>query len=151
MADEPADQRRSISFREMVASVITRMDVPLGYTLTIWSSGSAAQQHLGKPELPQVITFVGGAAVAYVLLAYTLGLAPPSMAEQPIKKTASFALFNVLAAFIAVVSSVLATAALPEGPGYFMVGFLATFVFLLALAAFDFLGVRLGMGRKSGG
>ena len=55
-------------YADGLATTLAGAAVPYGYTLVIWSSGSFAAHFDGRPDVPRIVLFVGGAAGAYAVL-----------------------------------------------------------------------------------
>jgi hypothetical protein len=86
-------------YRYQLSRVIGTLVIPQGYTLSIAGSFAAAVFHFGYPSYGQALGFVGGALLAFVLLAATTvrrasGQAADTLPELPLGPRA---LFNVVA------------------------------------------------------
>jgi hypothetical protein len=60
--------------RVALAEVVSAAGISYGYTLTIWSSGALCIGRFGLPSPEEAFLFVGGATIAYVLLASVAAL-----------------------------------------------------------------------------
>jgi hypothetical protein len=71
--------------RESLRSSIAVSTAPYGYTLTIWGSGAVAMKPLGSPGLLEVLLYMAGAVVAFLVVeafaygvpALRIGFGPP--------------------------------------------------------------------------
>ncbi|MFC6963175.1 hypothetical protein [Halocatena marina] len=110
-----------------------------GYTLTIWGSGVILFHHYGTPGILHILSYVGGALVAFAILAFIAFDAlfsdvdkekrPRLIAMSMIHIFASFG--NLLVSHIVVVAAVALT--IPTLPTFLLIGFQATFTYNILL------------------
>ena len=90
-------------FFQLLRQVVVNLDLPYGYTLSIWAAGAIAAMHFGAPQMLDIFLFVLGALTSYIalaLLTYSTGGRSPS----PVR---GMALLNALAVIPAVTVSLL--------------------------------------------
>jgi hypothetical protein len=140
--DEGAGAPVPPTFVHTLSRVVEFVDLPFGYTLSIWSAGALAVHRYGTPQVAEVFLFIGGAVGAYLVL---LGISRRQIVGGIAVRVQLAALPNVLSLVSATVAT-LVTGAISVAPlGYLVAGFTATFVYLVALALQITLGIRLGL------
>lgn len=60
------DRRRPTTFRRVLGRTVVRINLPFGYTLTVWSAGAIASYRCGLPDPGEVYLFLLGAIAAYL-------------------------------------------------------------------------------------
>jgi ABC-type branched-subunit amino acid transport system permease subunit len=126
--------RQRYPFRRTLALVVAAMDLPFGYTLTIWSSGAIAIGRYGLPNFGEILAFLLGGITAYVALAF-LSIPPTPTASRLVVRRSTA--LNVCAIFAAIAVS--AISALVSSPylGFFAAAGTSTLVYVVTLAAFN--------------
>lgn len=116
--------------RELRASVVDSA-APYGYTLTIFGAGSVADYIVGKPHVFEVLLYIAGAVLGFLLvgtIAYdrlTVRLRKPEPSPEAIWGHA-----HVLSAGAAIGASWAFLQALTSDVAWLIVGFLATSIYL---------------------
>jgi hypothetical protein len=133
--------RNVTPFRRTLALVVAAMDLPFGYTLTIWSSGAIAIGRYGFPNLGEIFAFLLGGITAYVTLA--LLSIPPAPTDSRLVVRRSTTL-NVCAIVAAIAVS--AIPGLMPFPylGFFAAAAAGTLVYIVTLAAYNWIVGREG-------
>lgn len=105
---------------------------PYGYTLTVWGSGMVCSEQLGAPRLAEVLLFIVGAVVGFVLLeAVAYGSLRPRAAHSEAEVMAIWGSAHLPAAGGAILLVWLLTEALSTWPAWLLAGLLATTTYLL--------------------
>lgn len=55
-------------FRKTLAQVAGLLAMPYGYTISIWTAGSLASFHFGRPDPLDIVAFAAGAVIAFLLV-----------------------------------------------------------------------------------
>ncbi len=106
------------------------MDLPFGYTLSIWAAGQLATEQYGVPGITGIIVFVGGAITAYLVMAAASSFRP---GQRRVTRAIDFAVVNVVALVTAVMVSAITFLAIAPPAGFFLTGFAATLTYTLLL------------------
>ena len=128
--------RNVTPFRRTLALVVAAMDLPFGYTLTIWSSGAIAIGRYGFPNVGEIFAFLLGGITAYVTLAF-LSIPPaPTASRLEVRRSTTL---NVCGIFAAI-----AVSAIPGFVSFPYLGFFAAaaagiLVYIVTLAAFNWI------------
>jgi hypothetical protein len=128
--------RKVTPFRRTLALVVAAMDLPFGYTLTIWSSGAIAIGRYGFPSVGEIFAFLLGGITAYVTLAL-LSIPPtPTAARLVVRRSTTLNVCAIVAA--------IAVSAIPGLMPFPYLGFFAaagagTLVYIVTLAAFNWI------------
>ncbi|HEY1237288.1 MAG TPA: hypothetical protein VGE91_03070 [Solirubrobacterales bacterium] len=129
---EPGRRR----YRSHLQSAVATSAAPYGYTLTIWTSGAVTTHSRGIPTAWEALLFLAGAVVGFAVTA-ALAYGSPSEILAP-REHGSVRLwggFHVASVGLAIATAALVTA-LVKGPiDWLIVGFTATLVYLLVIAA----------------
>lgn len=142
MRDEPSRddvQTGAISFRRSLALTVAAMDLPFGYTLTIWSSGALAVAHYGVPRVGEILAFLLGGLAAYLAATWIAVAHFGTVTPARIRRSSSLNVFSILAA---IVVSGLTGAIQTPLVGYFIAGFSGTAIYLLGISTFNWLLAR---------
>jgi hypothetical protein len=109
---------------------------PYGYTITIWSSGAMAMHVLDDPEPYQVLLFLAGASVAFLLTAViAYGTLVADLESAPVKRVSLLGATHVLSAGLPVLAVWGVTTLAGEPVGWPLGGFVATAGYLVATSA----------------
>ena len=128
--------RNVTPFRRTLALVVAAMDLPFGYTLTIWSSGAIAIGRYGFPNVGEIFAFLLGGITAYVTLAF-LSIPPaPTASRLEVRRSTTLNVCAIVAA--------IAVNAIPGLMSFPFLGFFAhaatgTLVYIVTLAAFNWI------------
>jgi len=123
-------------FRSVLSLVVATIDLPFGYTLSIWAAGAIAIGRYGFPSFGQVFAFILGGIAAYVGSAL---LAMTEVAPVPAPACFRSTLLNVCAILAAIAVSAIAQFVSTPAIGYFLAGGTATLVYIFALAILNWL------------
>ena len=128
--------RNVTPFRRTLALVVAAMDLPFGYTLTIWSSGAIAIGRYGFPNVGEIFAFLLGGITAYVTLAL-LSIPPaPTASRLEVRRSTTLNVCAIVAAIA--VSAVSGLVSFPY-LGFFAAGGAGTLVYIVTLAAFNWI------------
>jgi hypothetical protein len=128
--------RNMIPFRRTLALVVASMDLPFGYTLTIWSSGAIAIGRYGFPNVGEIFAFLLGGITAYVILAFLSIPSAPTTLRLEVRRSTTLNVCAIVAA--------IAVSAIPGLVSFSYLGFFAasgagTLVYIVTLAAFNWI------------
>lgn len=128
----------------MLGRTVARIELPFGYTLTVWSAGAIATYRYGLPAQGHVYLFLLGAIVAYLACA---AIAFPEYDLTPPARRAALAIVNVFA--VAAAATVAFVVRLLENPaaGFALAGFAGSLVYILFYSAFSYWAGRLTARR----
>ncbi len=124
-------------FWQLLRQVVVSLDLPYGYTISIWAAGAIAALHFGPPQMLDIFLFVLGALISYLVLA----LLPYSARGRSPSPVRGIALLNALAVIPAVVVSLLPNYVASRELGYFLASSLATLTYALSMALLLWLAV----------
>jgi hypothetical protein len=128
-------QRKDVTtdsgFAGAVGRVTSILAIPYGYTVTLGSAALLAVTRLGTPTELEVLLFVVGAVLGFVLLA---GIGRPHLAAEIPMRVPWIVAFNFVPILAALAVLALPGDRLGRGPGYFACSFLATTVYVTCLA-----------------
>ncbi|HEX2923036.1 MAG TPA: hypothetical protein VHS06_07780 [Chloroflexota bacterium] len=129
------------AFYRVFKQIVSALDVPFGYTLSIWASGQLAVSRYGQPDLGDVLLFVGGAVSAYILMGV---LASLRSTVQGVRRGTGVTVLNVIALLVTVVVAAVASAVDFPPAGFYLTGLLATMIYSLLLTVLILIGTRVG-------
>ncbi len=124
-------------FWQLLHQAVVSLDLPYGYTISIWAAGAIAAMHFGPPQMLDIFLFVLGALGSFLALSiitYSTGGRSPS----PVR---GVALLNALAVIPAVAVALLPNFIESRTLGYFLAGGLATLTYALSMAVLLWLAV----------
>ncbi len=129
-----------MSFRRVLGRTVNLIDLPFGYTLTVWSSGRIVLYGFGLPSVLHIFLFVFGAIAAYLLSA---GISGGGEGEARRVRARPITLINVFA--VAAAGAVTLVSHLTNNAvlGYTAAGFVGTFTYILSISALVYLAQRL--------
>lgn len=128
--------RNVTPFRRTLALVVAAMDLPFGYTLTIWSSGAIAIGRYGFPNVGEIFAFLLGGITAYVTLAL-LSIPPtPTASRLEVRRSTTL---NVCAIVAAIAVSAISILVSFPYLGFFAAAAAGTLVYIVTLAAFNWI------------
>lgn len=122
-----------MSFLGTLGSVVRLMNLPFGFTLTIWSAGAIAINRFGIPSLSGTFLFLVGSIGAYLACAV---LCCRESSEEPMAlRLQSIAVINVFSIIAA--AAVSAVSHLFHDPtlGYAFAGFVGTMTHIMCMSA----------------
>ena len=132
-----------MSFRRCLALVVAAMDLPFGYTLTIWSSGALAINRYGAPRVVEIFAFLLGAIGTYVVVASVVVADLGPVTPVRVRRSTLFNVFSIAAAIVVSGTTGLIDNAIA---GYFVASLAGTLVYLFALATYNWLTTRTRSG-----
>ena len=124
------------SYRSHLKTAVATSAAPYGYTLTIWTSGAVTTHALGIPTAWEALLFLAGAVGGFALTA-ALAYGHPAETLTP-RAPAGVRLwggFHLVSVGLAIGAAALVTAVLRDSVSWMIVGFVATTVYLVAIAA----------------
>lgn len=134
--------RRNVTpFRRTLALVVAAMDLPFGYTLTIWSSGAIAIGRYGFPNVVEIFAFLLGGITAYVILAWFSIPPAPTASRLEVRRSTTLNVCAIVAAIA--VSAITGLVSFPYF-GFFAAAAAGTLVYIVTLAAFNWIVSREG-------
>jgi hypothetical protein len=128
--------RNMIPFRRTLALVVAAMDLPFGYTLTIWSSGAIAIGRYGFPNVGEIFAFLLGGITAYVILALFSIPPAPTASRLAVRRSTALNVCAIVAAIA--VSAIPGLVSFPY-LGFFAAAGAGTLVYIVTLAAFNWI------------
>lgn len=112
------------------------MDLPFGYTLTIWSSGAIAIGRYGFPNVGEIFAILLGGITAYLTLAF-LSIPPARTASRlEVRRSTTLNVCAIVAAIA--VSAIPGLVSFPY-LGFFAAAGAGTLVYIVTLAAFNWI------------
>ena len=135
-------------FRLLLGRTVTSMDIPFGYSLTIWASGTIAIARFGFPSLLDSLLFLTGAIAAYVISA---AAANRQRQQLPFVHGRAITLINVSAVVAAGLVSVVASVFSDPMLGYLAAGFIGTIVYVVSMTLLMLLADVLYPESNDGG
>ncbi len=123
-------------FRRVLSLTVNLIDLPFGFTLTIWSSGVIIVRRYAFPSLLDVFLFVAGAIAAFLLIDIASYHAE---AQQAPSRRRVRTLINICPILALAVVAGLAQLPLGRGPTFALGGFAATLTYILSMAALIYL------------
>lgn len=135
-----------MSFRRVLGRTVDLIDLPFGYTLTVWSSGRVALYRFGLPSILHIFYFVFAAIAAYLI-----GAEISTRREGEVRRVRSQAitLINVFAVVAAAAVTLVSHLTNNSALGYAAAGFVGTFTYILSISTLMWLAQRL-RGQSSG-
>ncbi len=121
-----------MAFLKTLRRTVSLIDLPFGYTLTVWGSGAVALDRFGLPSLVDAFVFLFGAVGAYLICAV---VSFPQPYEATTLRVTDVALINVFSIIAAAVVSVVSHLFYNPGIGYFVAGFIGTLTYILCISA----------------
>ena len=119
---------------EALQTVIAGIAIPYGYTLAIWSSGALAIYRYGGFTARDILLFVSGAVLAYLVLDFSL-LFVDIESQGSATVVPPIALANIVPMVSAIAMALLIKRLSSRALGFALSGFSATLVYTLVLTA----------------
>jgi hypothetical protein len=132
LAQSNRARERKMGFRDMLNRTVKLINLPFGFTLTIWSSGAMAAYRYGLPNPPQALLFVSGAVGGYLVCAALSAHEQDSRVEIHIH---NLALANVFAIVAAAVGGIVPALIGQAEIGYTATGFVGTVCYIACVSA----------------
>ena len=121
-----------------------RIELPFGYTLTVWSAGAIASYRYGLPKPGEVYLFLLGAIGAYLACAV---IAFPEYDLSAPARRAALAIVNVFAVAAAASVSLIVRLFESPGVGFALAGFVGSLIYILIFSAFSYWAGQLTRRR----
>lgn len=125
-----------MEFRRALGRTIGMMDIPFGYTLTVWGSGSIVLLRYGALRLPYIFLFIAGAVAAYLACAVVAWREAVQVTPRPLRQ---ITLINVSSLFAAGAVALVVRLIAGPMPGSLAAGFVATLSYILLISSLMFL------------
>lgn len=124
------------SFRSHLRAAISASAAPYGYTLAVFSTGSICEQQLSKPGLYEVLLFVAGAALAFLLAElFAFGRPRVRLGSQSTPPHAAWGYAHLASAGLAILVSWALLQVVQTKAGWALAGFSVTVVYVAVSAA----------------
>ena len=114
-----------------IGRVTSILSIPYGYTVSLWSAGALTVHRLGSPTVWDILLFVFGAVVAFVVLA---GVGRDHLDAEVPMRVPSLVVMNLFPVVVALLVVVFPVQIVGRLLGYFAGSFLATAAYILSLA-----------------
>lgn len=121
-----------MDFLKVLGRTLSLLDLPFGYTLTVWTSGAIALRRFGVPSLLDSLLFALGAIIAYLICA---ALAYRQLDGNVSIHVEGVAFINVISIVAAGAVSVVADLISNPTLGYPVAGFAGTLAYILCMSA----------------
>ncbi len=123
-------------YRTHLKGAVAASAAPYGYTLTIWTSGAVATHGHGIPTAWEALLFLGGAVVGFaVTAAIAHGSHSATFARDQYLPVRVWGGFHLVSVGAAIGLSAVASKFVQSPEVWLVVGFVATAVYLTAVAA----------------
>jgi hypothetical protein len=122
-------------YRSDLRSVIGSSATAYGYTLTVWSTGMVLSHAYGPPSPPLVLSFLGGAVLAFALVGVLAFGGVTVEFGGGMNRIQLWGGFHFLSVGLAVGAAWLATGYVPSIPGWLLGAFVATAIYLSVVGA----------------
>ena len=123
-------------YRTHLRTVVASSAAPYGYTLTVWTSGAVAIHARGIPTTLDALMFLGGAVAGFAAVgALAHGSAGRVLNAAPDARVRLWGGFHVPSVGAAIGAVALVTALVEDALAWPLVGFAATSIYLLVIAA----------------
>jgi hypothetical protein len=129
---EPAQRR----YRTHLQTAVATSAAPYGYTLTIWTSGAVTTHARGIPTAWEALLFLSGAVIGFgVTAAAAYGRPSEVLAPREHGSVRLWGGFHLVSVGLAIGAAALVTALVKDPIDWMIVGFVATVVYLIVIAA----------------
>ena len=123
------------SYRTHLKTAVATSAAPYGYTLTIWTSGAVTTHARGVPTAWEALLFLAGAVIGFgVAAAVAYGRPSQILAPREHSFVRLWGGFHLVSVGLAIGSAALVTALVKDPIDWMIVGFIATFVYLIVIA-----------------
>ena len=124
------------SYRTHLKSAVAASAAPYGYTLTIWTSGAVTTHARGIPTAWEALLFLSGAVLGFgVAAAFAYGRPSEILASREHGSVRLWGGFHLVSVGLAIGAAALVTASIKNPVAWMIVGFVATLVYLVVIAA----------------
>ena len=132
------------SYRSHLKTAVAASAAPYGYTLTVWTSGAVTTHARGVPTAWEALLLLAGAVLGFgVTAALAYGRPSEVLASREHGSVRLWGGFHLVSVGLAIGATALVTELIKSPVVWFAVGFAATLVYLVVIAAqFTFADVR---------
>lgn len=124
------------SYRAHLKSAVATSAAPYGYTLTVWTSGAVTTHARGVPTAWEALLLLAGAVLGFgVTAALAYGHPSEVLVSRQHGSVRLWGGFHLVSVGLAIGSTALMTAIIKSPVVWFAVGFAATLVYLVVIAA----------------
>lgn len=124
------------SYRAHLKSAVATSAAPYGYTLTVWTSGAVTTHARGVPTAWEALLLLAGAVLGFgVTAALAYGHPGEVLVSRQHGSVRLWGGFHLVSVGLAIGSTALMTAIIKSPVVWFAVGFAATLVYLVVIAA----------------
>ncbi len=124
------------SYRTHLKTAVATSAAPYGYTLTVWTSGAVTTHALGIPTAWEALLFLAGAVTGFgATAALAYGRPTEIFASREHGSVRLWGGFHLVSVGLAIGVAALVTALIKDPVSWMIVGFVATFVYLVVIAA----------------
>ena len=124
------------SYRAHLQTAVANSAAPYGYTLTIWTSGAVTTHARGVPTAWEALLFLAGAVIGFgVAAALAYGRPSEILAPRGHSPVRLWGGFHLLSVGLAIGAATLVTTVVRDSFDWLIVGFVATLVYLVVIAA----------------
>ncbi len=129
-----SDERHT--YRSHLKTAVATSAAPYGYTLTIWTSGAVTTHSLGIPTAWEALLFLAGAVIGFgVTAALAYGHPGEILVPREHGSVRLWGGFHLVSVGLAIGATALVTATVNDPVAWMIVGFVATLVYLVVIAA----------------
>ena len=132
------------TYRSHLKTAVAASAAPYGYTLTVWTSGAVTTHARGVPTAWEALLLLAGAVLGFgVTAALAYGRPSEVLASREHGSVRLWGGFHLASVGLAIGATALVTELIKSPVVWFAVGFTATLVYLVVIAAqFTFADVR---------
>lgn len=125
-----------LSYRTHLKTAVATSAAPYGYTLTIWTSGAVTTHALGIPTAWEAVLLLAGAVLGFgVTAALAYGRPGEILAPREHGSVRLWGGFHLVSVGLAIAGAALVTTLVKDPVAWLIVGFAATLVYLIVIAA----------------
>lgn len=123
-------------YRTHLQAAVANSAAPYGYTLTVWTSGAVAINARGIPTTVEALLFLGGAVAGFAMVgAIAHGSPAEVLKSSPDARVRLWGGFHIPSVGAAIGAVAVVTALVDSVLAWPLVGFVATSIYLLTIAA----------------
>ena len=124
------------SYRAHLKSAVATSAAPYGYTLTVWTSGAVTTHARGVPTAGDALLLLAGAVLGFaVTAAIAYGRPSEVLASGEHETVRLWGGFHLVSVGLAIGATALVTDIITSPVTWLAVGFVATLVYLVVIAA----------------
>ncbi|MBD0282238.1 MAG: hypothetical protein ICV69_08605 [Thermoleophilaceae bacterium] len=123
-------------YRIHLQAAVATSAAPYGYTLTVWTSGAVTMHARGIPSALEALLFLAGAVAGFAVVGAAAHGSPAQVLRaSPDARVRLWGGFHLPSVGAAIAAVALASELIHDSLAWPVVGFLATGIYLLAIAA----------------